>query len=167
MYSPAARPSKQRAAPAKKRRLSAITGSSSPVTASIGLPAFRASRRAISGACSSMRSASASSACARWAGVVVDHFPNARRAARTARSTSSAVDFDARASSSPVAGLRIGSLSPAEATRSPSMKLLSAGGSVGVDDWVDGEDDIGGGSGISFSDIVYHGIVVYTYNIQI
>ncbi len=51
MYSPAARPSSTRAAPAKKRRLSAITGSSSVVTASIGLPALSASSRAISSAC--------------------------------------------------------------------------------------------------------------------
>ena len=54
MYSPAARPSRQRAAPAKKRRLSAITGISSPLTASIGLPALSASRRAISSPCSSI-----------------------------------------------------------------------------------------------------------------
>src|ERR1019366_4741542 len=62
MYSPAARPSRQRAAPAKKRRLSAITGISSFLAASIGLPAFRASRRAISPPCSSIRAARARSA---------------------------------------------------------------------------------------------------------
>src|SRR5271166_4163129 len=67
MYSPAARPSSERAAPAKKRRLSAITGISSALTASIGLPALRASRRAISSPCSSITSAIASSACARCA----------------------------------------------------------------------------------------------------
>ncbi len=112
MYSPAARPSRQRAAPAKKRRLSAITGSSSLLTASIGLPAFSASMRAISSPCSSIASASASSACERCAGVVVDQPSNARRAARTARSTSSALDTGARAISSPVAGLSTGSVSP-------------------------------------------------------
>src|SRR5450759_4260442 len=73
MYSPAARPSRQRAAPAKKRRLSAITGISSFFAASIGLPAFRASVRASSSPCSSIVAASASSASARTAGVVRGH----------------------------------------------------------------------------------------------
>src|SRR5664279_4853635 len=62
MYSPAALPPRQRAAPAKNRRLSAIAGISSLVTASIGLPALSASRRAISEPCSSITSAIASSA---------------------------------------------------------------------------------------------------------
>ncbi len=81
MYSPAALPSRQRAAPAKKRRLSTITGISSALTASIGLPAFSASSRAISSPCSSTTSAIANSAWERCAGVVLDHPPNARRAA--------------------------------------------------------------------------------------
>src|ERR1700677_2035185 len=125
MYSPAALPSRQRAAPAKKRRLSAITGISSFLAASIGFPALSASRRAISSPCSSIRSASASSACARCAGVVPDQPSNAPRAAFTARSTSSGLEIGARASSSPVAGFRIASVSPPDATDSPSMKLLS------------------------------------------
>src|ERR1035438_1807893 len=73
MYSPAALPSRQRAAPAKKRRLSAITGSSSFVTASIGLPAFSASMRASSSPCRSIRSASASSAFRSEEAQVVGH----------------------------------------------------------------------------------------------
>src|SRR5665213_1569911 len=124
MYSPAARPSRQRAAPAKKRRLSAITGISSFLAASIGLPALSASRRASSSPCSSIRSAIASSACARCAGVVCDQPSNALRAALTARSISSTLEIGARAISSPVAGLSTASVSPCPLTRSPSMKLL-------------------------------------------
>src|ERR1700730_17643838 len=124
MYSPAARPSRQRAAPAKKRRLSAITGISSLCTAASGLPAVSASVRASSSALSSITCAIASSALERSAGVVRDQPSNARRAARTARSTSSALERGARAISSPVAGLSTGSLSPSQAARWPSMKLL-------------------------------------------
>ena len=126
MYSPAALPSRQRAAPAKKRRLSTITGISSLATAARGLPAFRASRRASSSPFSSKRSAIASSAFERSAGVVCDQEANALRAAATASWTSSGVELAACASSSPVAGLRIASLSPSESTSCPSMKLRSA-----------------------------------------
>ncbi len=125
MYSPAALPSRLRAAPAKKRRLSAMTGISSFVAFSIGLPAFSASSRASSFPCSSIRSASASSAAERCAGVVFDHPSNARRAAITALSTSSGVEIGARAISSPVAGFSTASVSPWGATLSPSMKFLS------------------------------------------
>ena len=123
MYSPAALPSRQRAAPAKKRRLSAITGISSLSTAASGLPAFSASRRASSLPFSSRISASASNACERIAGVLCDHSANAARAARTARSTSCGLEFGACASSSPVAGLRIASLGASERAGSPSMKF--------------------------------------------
>src|SRR5436309_749082 len=56
MYSPADLPSSTRAAPAKKRRLSAQTGSSSFAYES-GLPTFRDSSSASSSACSSLAEA--------------------------------------------------------------------------------------------------------------
>jgi hypothetical protein len=48
-----------------------------------------------------------------------------RRAAFTARSTSSTLEIGALASSSPVAGLSTDSVSPRPGADSPSMKLLS------------------------------------------
>src|SRR3954451_18645181 len=95
----------QGAAPAKKRRLSAMNGISSSLKACSGLPALRASRSASSSACSSMTSASLSSAAWRSAGVVFDQAANALRAAATARSTSSRLEMGSWASSSPVAGV--------------------------------------------------------------
>ena len=126
MYSPAALPSMQRAAPAKKRRLSAITGSSSRETARIGLPALSASKRASSSPCCSSIAASASSACERSAGVRCDQSSNARRAAATARSTSSTSEIGAFHSSWPVAGLSTAMRSsPSPAAGSPSIRLRS------------------------------------------
>ena len=85
MYSPAERPSRQRAAPAKKRSWSAITGISSSTTALRGLPASAASRSAISSPRSSIRSAIRSSARARSSGGIVAQLPsNASFAAATA-----------------------------------------------------------------------------------
>ena len=63
-------PRASRAAPAKKRRLSTITGSSARAT-SIGLPTFSDSSCASSSAFASMRSASPSSASAARRGVVL------------------------------------------------------------------------------------------------
>src|SRR3954465_10583339 len=70
----------QRAAPAKKRRLSAMNGISSSLKACSGLPALRASRSASSSALSSMTSASFSSAAWRSAGGRGDPAPKGRRA---------------------------------------------------------------------------------------
>ena len=79
---------------------------------------------ASSSAFSSMASASLSSAPERSPGVIVDHSSKARRAAPTARSTSSAVDSGASAIGSPVAGLRMSSVAPSAASvNSPSMKF--------------------------------------------
>ena len=95
MYSPAAWPSITRAAPAKKRRLSATTGSSSSSVVWYGLPTFSDSMRASSSAFSSIASAIFSSASARSRGVACDQPSNALRAAATAASTSSWLDFGA------------------------------------------------------------------------
>ena len=62
MYSPALRPSRVRAAPAKNRRLSTIGGISSLIVTSAGLPAFSDSIFTISSALASIASASLSSA---------------------------------------------------------------------------------------------------------
>ena len=105
MYSPATWPCIVRAAPAKKRRLSAATGISSDFTSSTGLPTFSDSSCASSSACSSIASAIRSSASARSPGVVEAQPSNAASAARTAASTSSGPDFGAVAISSSVAGL--------------------------------------------------------------
>ena len=95
MYSPAARPSIVRAAPAKKRSWSAITGISSSTTALRGLPASAASRSAISSPRSSIRSAIRSSARARSPGGVAAQPGKAPLAAATAASTSGLVESGA------------------------------------------------------------------------
>ena len=126
MYSPAARPSMQRAAPAKKRRLSAITGTSSSSTALRGLPASAASRSAISSARSSIRSAIRSSARARSPGGVAAQPSKASFAASTARSTSGLVESGASAIGSPLAGLITSSVPPSTgSTASPPMKFFN------------------------------------------
>ena len=102
----------QRAAPAKKRRLSTAAGSSSALTAASGLPALRDSSSASSSACASTASASLSSASWRSAGVVFDQVPNAPRAVATARSTTSVVATGTSAIDSPVAGLSTFSMRP-------------------------------------------------------
>jgi hypothetical protein len=116
----------QRAAPAKKRRLSTMAGTSSPLKASIGLPALADSSSAISSARSSRASASLRIASERSIGVLVPQpLSKAVRAAFTARSTSSWVELAACAISSPVAGFRTASVRPSAAsTDSPSMKFL-------------------------------------------
>ena len=113
MYSPAARPSRQRAAPAKKRRLSAITGISSFVDRLdrlAGVERLQA-RELLAVLLDQRRRAPAAPARAAPASSATSP-SNARRAASTARSTSSALETGARASSSPVAGLSTASVSP-------------------------------------------------------
>ena len=123
-YSPAALPSRLRAAPAKKRRLSAMNGISSSKNALRGLPASADSRSASTSAFSSIASASLSSAVDRSPGVVVDQPSNAARAAATARSTSSEEESGACAMTSPVEGLITSSVAPSAASaNSPLMKF--------------------------------------------
>src|SRR3989454_542270 len=93
MYSPAARPSSVRAAPAKKRRLSTHGGISSERNRARGLPTFADSMFAISSASARIASASLSSISLRSLGTVSNHSVYAWRAAFTARSTSASVPF--------------------------------------------------------------------------
>src|SRR6184192_3318840 len=124
MYSPADLPSSTRAAPAKKRMLSAQTGSSSFAYES-GLPTFFDSSSASSSVCSSMTSASFSSASARSPGVVSSHSGSAFFAASTARSTSACVPRGTSAIVSPVAGLTTSIVPPSTAsTHSPPTKFF-------------------------------------------
>src|SRR5215210_1476084 len=124
MYSPAARPSRTRAAPAKKRMLSEQTGISSRAAA-IGLPTFRDSISASSSVCSSIRSASLSRTSERSCGVVSLHSGHAFFAASTARSTSASVPCGTSAIVSPVAGLMISAVPPSAAsTNSPPTRFL-------------------------------------------
>ena len=73
MYSPAARPSSTRAAPAKKRNWSTIGGTSSAMVTGIGLPVFSDSSATSSSALASTRSAMASMAFCRTDGVTSRH----------------------------------------------------------------------------------------------
>ena len=117
-------PSSTRPAPAKKRRLSHVTGISSSRNALRGLPASAASRSEISSACSSSASASLSSAAARSPGVVAAQPGKAFFAAATARFTSSSVESGISAITSPFAGFVTSSTAPSAAsTNSPSMKF--------------------------------------------
>ena len=104
MYSPAARPSRTRAAPAKNRSWSTQGGSSSDSVIPSGLPVFSDSTLTNSAARSSSASAILSRAFCRSAGVVSPQVSNASAAARMARSTSSAPEAGAAAYTSPVAG---------------------------------------------------------------
>src|SRR5919204_5409288 len=124
MYSPVDLPSSTRAAPAKKRRLSAETGSSSRAAGS-GLPTLVDSSCASSSACSSISSASLSRISARSPGVVSNHSGQAFFAASTARSTSAAVPRGTSAIASPVAGFSTSIVPPSAAsTHSPPTKFL-------------------------------------------
>src|SRR5690242_12735223 len=111
MYSPADLPSSWRAAPAKKRRLSAENGISSRDAIS-GLPTFSDSSCASSSACSSMTSASLCRSSERSFGVFSSQSGSAAFAASTARSTSSAEQFGTSAITSPVAGAITSIVSP-------------------------------------------------------
>src|SRR5215467_10051805 len=124
MYSPADLPSSSRAAPAKKRMLSAETGISSFAYES-GLPTFFDSSSASSSAFSSIASASLRSASARSPGVVSSHSGSAFFAASTARSTSACVPLGTSAITSPVAGFSTSIVPPSIAsTHSPPTKFL-------------------------------------------
>src|SRR5580765_7010585 len=122
MYSPAERPSRTRAAPAKKRMLSEHTGISSRAYDS-GLPTFRDSISASSSAFASSTSASLSRTSARSAGVDSSHSGSAPFAAATARPTSSASQRGTSAIVSSVAGFSTSIVSPATAsTHSPPIR---------------------------------------------
>ena len=125
MYSPALRPSRVRAAPAKNRRLSTIGGISSDIVSSAGLPAFSASIFTSSSACSSTASASLSRASWRSFGVESNHvWSKARFAAATARFASSSVPSWTVAITAPVWGLMMSRVWPSEdETHSPSMNI--------------------------------------------
>jgi len=121
MYSLAALPSITRAAPAKKRRLSTITGISS-IAAPTGLPAFRLSSRPSSSARASIASASLSRARLRSWGVVCCHVSNALAAALTTRSTSSGPDAWTWPITWPLAGFSTARVwPPALSTQAPPM----------------------------------------------
>src|SRR5581483_2952892 len=105
MYSPADLPSRLRAAPAKKRRLSAENGISSREAIN-GLPTFRDSICASSSAFSSITSASLCRSSERSLGVASSHSGSAFFARSTISSTSSADMFGTWAIVSPVAGFR-------------------------------------------------------------
>src|SRR6185503_8380820 len=124
MYSPAAFPSRIRAAPAKKRRLSEQTGISSRAYVS-GLPTLRDSIPASSSAFSSRTSASFRSSSARSAGVDSSHSGSACPAASTAASTSAAVQAGTSAIVSPVAGFSTSIVPPSAASvQLPPTKIL-------------------------------------------
>ena len=114
-----------RAAPAKKRRWSVITGISSRITEANGFPTFSDSIRPISSAFSSMTSASFSSIAWRSPGVLSNQTSSkAPWAAFTARSTSSSEPRGISAMISLVAGLTTGSRSSEVlSTHSPPMNI--------------------------------------------
>ena len=146
-YSPAARPSSTRAAPAKNRIWSTIGGSSSDIVIAIGLPVFSHSAATISSPRASMASAMRSSARCRTDGVTSRHSSKARAAADIARSTSAASEIGAVAKTSPVLGSTSSLLRPAAvSTYSPSTKLRKratgrsvGGGSSGHDQLLRGD----------------------------
>src|SRR5450432_4175841 len=122
MYSPVDLPSRWRAAPAKKRRLSAAKPISSRASP-IGLPTLRDSICASSSACSSITSASEWSSPARSPGVASSHSGSASFAAWTALSTSSAVQLGTCAIVSPVAGLITSMVAPeTESVNAPPIR---------------------------------------------
>ena len=124
MYSPVDLPSRLRAAPAKKRRLSAENGISSREAMS-GLPTLTDSSCASSSACSSITSASEWRSSERSFGVFSSHSGAAACAASTARSTSSAPQRGTSAIVSPVAGAITSIVSPdAASASSPPIRIL-------------------------------------------
>src|SRR5512132_1387378 len=126
MYSPAAFPSKTRAAPAKNLTWSTLGGSSSDAVSPIGLPVFSLSTATSSSARASIASAIRSNARCRSLGVVSRQVSKALAAALAARSTSAASDTGAVAKTSPVAGLTRSDVRPeAGSTHSLLMKFLS------------------------------------------
>ena len=123
-YSPAARPSSTRAAPAKKRIWSIIGGISSEAVTPIGFPVFSLSRATNSSAWASKASAIVRSAFCRSDGVELLQISKAASAATYARSTSVALETGAEAKTSPVDGLIRSLVRPSAAsTLSPLTKL--------------------------------------------
>src|SRR5690348_2565165 len=126
MYSPDDLPSSCRAAPAKKRRLSAENGISSREAMS-GLPTFSDSSCASSSAFSSSTPASACRSSERSFGVFSSQSGSTAFASWTARSTSSAEHFGTSAITSPVAGAITSIVSPLTlSAHSPPMNALYA-----------------------------------------
>jgi hypothetical protein len=97
MYSPAARPSSTRAAPAKNRIWSTIGGISSDAVTAYGLPVFSPSSRTKSSARASTASANRSRARCRSPGVESRQVSKARAAASYAASTSACPETGALA----------------------------------------------------------------------
>ncbi len=123
MYSPAALPSRNRHAEAKKRQLSFVRSISNS-TMPTGLPTFSHSIRDSSSMLASMTSATRCRISLRWRGDCADHSPNAAVAAWTAASTSAASLAGTSPIATPVAGLMTASVAPLCAGRqSPPMKL--------------------------------------------
>src|SRR6266566_4434442 len=124
-FAGAARPSRSRAAPAKKRKQSAMGGISSEMVGASGLPTFSDSICASSSPCSVMTSASLSRRSLRSRGVLSNQTSSyASRAALTARLTSSSVPLGTDAMTLPVAGLTMSWCSrPVPGTHLPSMNI--------------------------------------------
>src|SRR6187397_2243366 len=118
-YSPASAPCIVRAAPAKKRKTSAIAGISSLSAAFSGLPQFCDSRRANSMASASMRSASFMSSAPRSLGTVWAQPVKALAAAFTAAVICSSEASATCAITLPVAGSSTPSSSPLPLTSLP------------------------------------------------
>ena len=117
MYSAAARPSRWRAAPAKKRIWSTIGGISSSMVSWNGLPVFSHSARTRSSARASRASAMRMSARLRSEGVVRCQEVKASAATRSAPSTSAGPETGASANGSPVLGSISGAVGPSSASR--------------------------------------------------
>ena len=127
MYSPALRPSRWRAAVAKKRSWSTAGGISSERVRAIGLPVFSTSRAISSSPRASTASAMRNSASERSAGVASRQPSNAAAAARIAASTSAGDDRGAVPYTVPVDGSTTSVVCPPSAsTRAPLTKFENA-----------------------------------------
>src|SRR5262245_60338544 len=126
MYSPADRPSSNRAAPAKNRIWSTDGTSSSDAVSPRGLPVLRHSASTRSAALASTASAIRSSARWRSDGVLSRQASNPASAADIAASTSELPETGVAAKTSPVDGSIRSAYPPsAGSTYSPLMKLRS------------------------------------------
>ena len=117
MYSAAARPSRCRAAPAKKRIWSTIGGISSSMVSWYGFPVFSHSALTRSSARASSASAMRISARLRSEGVVRRQAVKASEATRRATSTSAGPETGTSANGSPVLGSTRGAVGPSSASR--------------------------------------------------
>src|SRR5262245_23555711 len=124
MYSPVARPSRTRAAPAKNRIWSTMGGISSDRVKETGFPVFSLSMATSSSAFSSMTSASLRRALCRSDGVDQRHVWNASPAALQARSTSTSSERGADAYTSPVEGLTMSIIAPEALGRTSPLMML-------------------------------------------